>query len=118
MSDKVFVDTNVLVYAHDKDAGRRHAVATRLVTELWETRRARSDHLRSADRQPLRRRSLRPPALVTTFPRHHVPVDSAAAPALVSPWRSSLQEGPCSRPAFLTGDRFLDSLRGEERSGG
>jgi predicted nucleic acid-binding protein len=40
MSDKVFVDTNVLVYAHDKDAGRRHAVATRLVTELWETRRA------------------------------------------------------------------------------
>jgi predicted nucleic acid-binding protein len=40
MSDKVFVDTNVLVYAHDKDAGRRHAIATRLVTELWETRRA------------------------------------------------------------------------------
>jgi predicted nucleic acid-binding protein len=28
MSDKVFVDTNVLVYAHDVDAGRRHAVAT------------------------------------------------------------------------------------------
>lgn len=40
MSDKVFVDTNVLVYAHDVDAGRRHAVATRLVAELWETRRA------------------------------------------------------------------------------
>jgi predicted nucleic acid-binding protein len=40
LSDKVFVDTNVLVYAHDVDAGRRHAVATRLVAELWETRRA------------------------------------------------------------------------------
>ena len=40
MSDKAFVDTNVLVYAHDLDAGERHAVAARLVAELWETRRA------------------------------------------------------------------------------
>jgi predicted nucleic acid-binding protein len=34
------VDTNVLVYAHDLDAGGRHGVAARLVAELWETRRA------------------------------------------------------------------------------
>ena len=40
MSDKVFVDTNVLIYAHDVDAGERHAAAARLVAELWETRRA------------------------------------------------------------------------------
>jgi predicted nucleic acid-binding protein len=40
MSDKAFVDTNVLVYAHDADAGRRHTLAARLVAELWETRRA------------------------------------------------------------------------------
>jgi predicted nucleic acid-binding protein len=40
MSDKVFVDTNVLVYAHDLDAGARHDVAARLVSELWETRTA------------------------------------------------------------------------------
>lgn len=40
MSDKVFVDTNVLVYAHDLDAGRRHDIAARLVSELWETRAA------------------------------------------------------------------------------
>jgi predicted nucleic acid-binding protein len=40
MSDKMFVDTNVLVYAHDVDAGGRHEVAVRLVAELWETRRA------------------------------------------------------------------------------
>ena len=40
MSDRAFVDTNVLVYAHDLDAGERHAVAARLVAELWETRRA------------------------------------------------------------------------------
>ena len=40
MSDKSFVDTNVLIYAHDVDAGDRHAVAAELVAELWETRRA------------------------------------------------------------------------------
>jgi predicted nucleic acid-binding protein len=40
MSDRTFVDTNVLVYAHDVDAGERHAVAARLVAELWETRTA------------------------------------------------------------------------------
>ena len=40
MSDRAFVDTNVLVYAHDLDAGERHVVAARLVAELWETRGA------------------------------------------------------------------------------
>jgi predicted nucleic acid-binding protein len=40
MSDKVFVDTNVLIYAHDLDAGARHEIALRLVAELWETRTA------------------------------------------------------------------------------
>lgn len=39
MSDKAFIDSNVLIYAHDVDAGQRHAAAVRLVTELWETRR-------------------------------------------------------------------------------
>jgi predicted nucleic acid-binding protein len=40
MSDKAFVDTNVLVYAHDVDAGERHARAARLVADLWEARAA------------------------------------------------------------------------------
>ena len=40
MSAKTFVDTNVLVYAHDLDAGDRHAVAAKLVADLWETRNA------------------------------------------------------------------------------
>ena len=40
MSGRAFVDTNVLVYAHDVDAGERHVVAARLVAELWETRGA------------------------------------------------------------------------------
>ncbi len=31
-----FVDTNVLLYAHDRDAGDRHDQAVRIVDQLWE----------------------------------------------------------------------------------
>jgi predicted nucleic acid-binding protein len=33
-----FVDTNVLVYAHDASAGAKNARARRLIAELWEAR--------------------------------------------------------------------------------
>jgi len=36
--DKIFVDTNVLVYAHDVDAGQKHQIAQRLLSDLWNTR--------------------------------------------------------------------------------
>jgi predicted nucleic acid-binding protein len=35
---KTFVDTNVLVYAHDTDAGVRHATAKALLAEPWDSR--------------------------------------------------------------------------------
>lgn len=35
MSDKTFVDTNVLIYAHDVDAGRKHEIARDLLRTLW-----------------------------------------------------------------------------------
>jgi predicted nucleic acid-binding protein len=38
MNGKHFVDTNVLVYAHDRGAGRKHDVARSLVTQLWQDR--------------------------------------------------------------------------------
>ena len=38
MSDKAFVDTNVLIYAHDIDAGRKHEVAKAVLMELWVNR--------------------------------------------------------------------------------
>jgi predicted nucleic acid-binding protein len=38
MSDKTFVDTNVLIYAHDIDAGRKHDIAKTLLRELWADR--------------------------------------------------------------------------------
>ncbi len=36
--DRVFVDTNVLVYAYDIEAGAKHETARSVLLELWETR--------------------------------------------------------------------------------
>ena len=35
--DKVFLDTNVLVYAHDISAGEKHEIAQRIVLDLWNS---------------------------------------------------------------------------------
>ena len=37
-SDKDFVDTNILMYAHDTSAGAKHERARALVEELWRDR--------------------------------------------------------------------------------
>jgi predicted nucleic acid-binding protein len=37
MSDKSFVDTNILVYAHDRSAGARHDKAAALIEQLWDS---------------------------------------------------------------------------------
>ena len=37
MSDKCFVDTNILVYAHDLKQGAKHERARALVQKLWES---------------------------------------------------------------------------------
>lgn len=36
MKDKIFVDTNILIYAHDIDAGVKHDVAASIIEKLWE----------------------------------------------------------------------------------
>jgi predicted nucleic acid-binding protein len=38
MSDRYFVDTNILMYAHDTSAGPKHDRAKALVEELWRDR--------------------------------------------------------------------------------
>jgi predicted nucleic acid-binding protein len=38
MTVSSFVDTNILVYAEDRDAGRKHRIARDLVAELWSSR--------------------------------------------------------------------------------
>ncbi len=38
MTDKTFIDTNVLIYAHDVDAKAKHEVAQSVLRELWSQR--------------------------------------------------------------------------------
>ena len=38
MSDRVFVDTNILIYAHDVDAGQKHIIARGRIRDLWASR--------------------------------------------------------------------------------
>lgn len=38
MSDSTFVDTNVLIYAHDIDAGHKHEIAKAVLKNLWAER--------------------------------------------------------------------------------
>lgn len=40
-SDSVFVDTNVLIYAYDTQAGSKRQIATEVIQELWRSRRGR-----------------------------------------------------------------------------
>jgi predicted nucleic acid-binding protein len=35
MNDKYFLDTNILVYAHDRSAGAKHIRAQQLVADIW-----------------------------------------------------------------------------------
>ena len=37
MTGKCFVDTNILVYAHDRSAGTKHQRALRTIERLWAT---------------------------------------------------------------------------------
>jgi predicted nucleic acid-binding protein len=36
MSDRIFVDTNILVYAHDLSSGDCHVRASAVMASLWE----------------------------------------------------------------------------------
>ena len=38
MSDRTFVDTNILIYAHDIDAKSKHEVAKSVLADLWSKR--------------------------------------------------------------------------------
>ena len=38
MSGRTFVDTNILIYAHDVDSKSKHAIAKNILRELWTER--------------------------------------------------------------------------------
>ena len=39
MKDKVFLDTNIIVYAHDRSSGDKHVVSKDIMDFLWESRK-------------------------------------------------------------------------------
>lgn len=34
-AERVFLDTNIIIYAYDRDAGRKHEIARNLMIDLW-----------------------------------------------------------------------------------
>jgi predicted nucleic acid-binding protein len=38
MKGRAFVDANILIYAHDLDAGRRNKISVKILRDLWENR--------------------------------------------------------------------------------
>jgi predicted nucleic acid-binding protein len=86
MSDKYFVDTNVLMYAHDTAAGARHERARALVEELWRSRAGVVStqvlqelcvNLRRKTASPLEPRATR--ELVTDYLAWHLVVNDGAS---------------------------------------
>ncbi|HKW62945.1 MAG TPA: PIN domain-containing protein [Candidatus Acidoferrum sp.] len=84
MSGKVFVDTNILVYAHDLTQGTKHERAQALVQTLWES----GDGIVSTQVLQelcinLRRKSTRPASLNETrkliedYSKWHIVVNTA-----------------------------------------
>ena len=39
MKDKVFLDTNIIVYAHDRSSREKHEVAREIMDYLWKSRK-------------------------------------------------------------------------------
>ncbi len=35
--DKLFIDTNIIIYAYDVTAGKKHEVARKILADLWDT---------------------------------------------------------------------------------
>lgn len=86
MSVRAFVDTNVLVYAHDAGAGERHRVAADLVRGLWESRSGvLSTQVLQETWVNLRKKAARPVArdealaLIEDYCRWEVVVNTAAS---------------------------------------
>ena len=38
MVEKIFVDTSILLYAHNRDAGEKHAIAEHVLRQIWQDR--------------------------------------------------------------------------------
>ena len=83
MSDRFFVDTNILMYAHDTAAGEKHERAKAVVEQLWRDRtgvvstqvlQELSVNLRKKVRRPLDAKATRD--IVADYLTWHVVVNS------------------------------------------
>jgi predicted nucleic acid-binding protein len=86
MSDRYFVDTNILMYAHDTAAGKKHERAKGVVEELWRDRSgAVSTQVLQELSVNLRRKTARPPDaktmrdIVMDYLAWHVVVNGGAS---------------------------------------
>jgi len=39
MKDKIFLDTNVIVYAHDRSSGKKNTIAVEIMEYLWDRKK-------------------------------------------------------------------------------
>ena len=83
MSDRFFIDTNILMYAHDTAAGEKHERAKAVVEQLWRDRtgvvstqvlQELSVNLRKKVRRPLDAKATRD--IVADYLTWHVVVNS------------------------------------------
>ena len=84
MSDRFFVDTNILMYAHDASQGAKHLRALALVKELWQSRAGVIStqvlqelcvNLRRKVRKPLATRAIR--EILADYSSWHVVVNTS-----------------------------------------
>jgi predicted nucleic acid-binding protein len=120
MSDRRFVDTNILIYAHDTGAGARHERARDLLSELWEdgsgtlstqVLQELAVNLRRKVRRPLGTRQIR--EIVSDYLTWHVvantPDSVLAALDLQERYRISFWDAMVVHAAIMSGAMVLYS---------
>ncbi len=120
MSDRYFVDTNLLVYAHDTASGPKHEKARSLVEQLWRDRNGAVStqvlqelyvSLRRKARKPLALEEAR--ALVADYLRWEVVVNTGdsilGAIELESRWKLSFWDALVVHAARASGAEVLYS---------
>jgi predicted nucleic acid-binding protein len=126
MSDKYFVDTNILMYAHDTSAGEKHERAKALVEELWRDRtgvvstqvlQELAVNLRKKARQPLDAKATRD--IITDYLTWQVIINSGdsilEAIDLETRYQISFWDAMVVQAAQLSG---ADTLYSEDLSDG
>jgi predicted nucleic acid-binding protein len=120
MSDKSFVDTNILVYANERAEGTKHALARELVENLWKTGSgAISTQVLQELCVSLRRKAARPASieetqrLIEDYMAWHVVVNTAEsiveALAIESRYKISFWDALIVQAAGVSGAEILYS---------